>query len=258
MILCTAAVTSLAVIWTLLEYYIFRSNPSISDDESRVGNNVDMMMMMRREPPTRRITPTPSQPATPHHPPVLLELQVEKIVRFNHPQRPAGDAAVNIVECAICLEEFIAGELCRVLEPCNHMFHPECINSWLVDEKTPSAVAAATQSSGNAERRVGGSSMIRMAASAPRTPPNAPTHPSNSTAVLVLELQVRKTVKFDPQHPVAVNVECAICLEEFIAGNSCMVLEPCNHMFHEDCISSWLVAEPTCPVCRGSAVIYVQ
>ncbi|KAJ7981597.1 putative RING/U-box superfamily protein [Quillaja saponaria] len=42
---------------------------------------------------------------------------------------------------------------------------------------------------------------------------------------------------------------CAICLEDFEAGQEVM-LTPCNHMFHEDCIVPWVKSQGQCPVCR--------
>ncbi|PSS16187.1 E3 ubiquitin-protein like [Actinidia chinensis var. chinensis] len=45
-------------------------------------------------------------------------------------------STTNIRECAICLEEFRAGETCRVLLVCDHFFHPECIGLWLVENQT--------------------------------------------------------------------------------------------------------------------------
>lgn len=39
---------------------------------------------------------------------------------------------MNVVECAVCLEIFIGGEKCRILPMCNHCFHAECIDSWLL------------------------------------------------------------------------------------------------------------------------------
>ncbi|KAL5147716.1 E3 ubiquitin-protein ligase RNF133 [Glycine soja] len=42
---------------------------------------------------------------------------------------------------------------------------------------------------------------------------------------------------------------CAICLEDFDPSEEVM-LTPCNHMFHEDCIVPWLTSKGQCPVCR--------
>ncbi|CAJ2642429.1 RING finger protein [Trifolium pratense] len=45
------------------------------------------------------------------------------------------------------------------------------------------------------------------------------------------------------------GMRCAICLEDFEAKEEVM-LTPCNHMFHEDCIVTWLTSKGQCPVCR--------
>ena len=43
--------------------------------------------------------------------------------------------------------------------------------------------------------------------------------------------------------------ECAICLCEF--EKECDISElPCGHIFHPECISSWINKHPTCPICR--------
>lgn len=44
---------------------------------------------------------------------------------------------------------------------------------------------------------------------------------------------------------------CAICLDDFEPMQEVMVT-PCNHMFHEDCIVPWLQGHSQCPVCRFS------
>lgn len=47
------------------------------------------------------------------------------------------------------------------------------------------------------------------------------------------------------------STECAICLEDFVEGESCQVLPACNHIFHTNCIDHWLTKKLTCPICRN-------
>lgn len=42
---------------------------------------------------------------------------------------------------------------------------------------------------------------------------------------------------------------CAICLDDFDSKQFVM-LTPCDHMFHEDCIVPWVKSQGKCPVCR--------
>uniref|UniRef100_A0A0E0M042 RING-type E3 ubiquitin transferase n=1 Tax=Oryza punctata TaxID=4537 RepID=A0A0E0M042_ORYPU len=42
---------------------------------------------------------------------------------------------------------------------------------------------------------------------------------------------------------------CTICLETFIAGEQ-VVATPCNHIFHQGCITPWVKGHGNCPVCR--------
>lgn len=47
------------------------------------------------------------------------------------------------------------------------------------------------------------------------------------------------------------QVECAICLCEFVKGDRVRVL-PCHHIFHMDEIDSWLIQrKKLCPVCKA-------
>ncbi|CAL9031085.1 unnamed protein product [Prunus brigantina] len=48
-------------------------------------------------------------------------------------------------------------------------------------------------------------------------------------------------------------VDCAICLENFKARERCRQLPNCRHSFHAQCIDSWLLKTPVCPVCRTCA-----
>ncbi|EFJ07779.1 hypothetical protein SELMODRAFT_39820, partial [Selaginella moellendorffii] len=44
----------------------------------------------------------------------------------------------NADKCSVCLCEFkaITGEEVRLLPWCNHFFHPDCIDLWLVSHKS--------------------------------------------------------------------------------------------------------------------------
>ncbi|KAJ9686068.1 hypothetical protein PVL29_015110 [Vitis rotundifolia] len=45
---------------------------------------------------------------------------------------------------------------------------------------------------------------------------------------------------------------CAICLEDFEIEE--VLVTPCNHMFHEECIVPWVKSNDQCPVCRFSGL----
>ncbi|XP_062226991.1 RING-H2 finger protein ATL43-like [Phragmites australis] len=45
-------------------------------------------------------------------------------------------AAGHATECAVCLGAFDAAELLRVLPGCQHAFHAECVDTWLVAHST--------------------------------------------------------------------------------------------------------------------------
>lgn len=45
------------------------------------------------------------------------------------------------------------------------------------------------------------------------------------------------------------NKECTICLESFVS-NEHVLVTPCKHMFHGDCITPWVKSHGKCPICR--------
>ena len=45
------------------------------------------------------------------------------------------------------------------------------------------------------------------------------------------------------------KVECSICMDDVEVGTEVTTL-PCDHWFHDDCISHWLKEHDTCPHCR--------
>jgi len=42
---------------------------------------------------------------------------------------------------------------------------------------------------------------------------------------------------------------CSVCFEEFLIGSNVMGL-PCQHIFHDPCLTKWLEERNTCPICR--------
>lgn len=38
--------------------------------------------------------------------------------------------------CAVCLDGFLIGESCRIFPACNHVYHAQCIDLWLVRRLT--------------------------------------------------------------------------------------------------------------------------
>uniref|UniRef100_A0ACD5ZED1 Uncharacterized protein n=1 Tax=Avena sativa TaxID=4498 RepID=A0ACD5ZED1_AVESA len=53
------------------------------------------------------------------------------------------------------------------------------------------------------------------------------------------------------------SAECAICLAEFVDGESVRVLPRCGHGFHVACVDAWLRTCATCPSCRTAIVAVV-
>lgn len=48
------------------------------------------------------------------------------------------------------------------------------------------------------------------------------------------------------------QIECAICLGEFEEKEAVKMIPKCHHVFHLQCIDTWLEMHVTCPVCRGA------
>jgi len=43
--------------------------------------------------------------------------------------------------------------------------------------------------------------------------------------------------------------KCSVCYYEYKEGDNLMVL-PCFHKYHDECITGWLKTQDFCPVCR--------
>ncbi|KAK4393011.1 RING-H2 finger protein ATL74 [Sesamum angolense] len=54
---------------------------------------------------------------------------------FTAKEKGTGTGTSPPPDCAVCLENFRVGEKCRLLPSCNHSFHAECVDLWLL--RTP-------------------------------------------------------------------------------------------------------------------------
>ncbi|MCD7463389.1 hypothetical protein HAX54_050461 [Datura stramonium] len=43
---------------------------------------------------------------------------------------------------------------------------------------------------------------------------------------------------------------CAVCLNDVVSGEDCRKLPKCGHVFHVECVDTWLECKWTCPICR--------
>eukprot|EP01018_Ginkgo_biloba_P041134 Gb_00010 [translate_table: standard] len=53
-----------------------------------------------------------------------------------------------------------------------------------------------------------------------------------------------------------VDAKCAVCLDDLQMVDQVRELPRCEHLFHKECIDSWIhLGNTTCPVCRSSLVV---
>lgn len=78
----------------------------------------------------RRLSSEPSDQETVDHIPTK---GIRKSVLHQIPVTVYGSGVkILVASCAICLSEFVEGELVKVLPNCYHGFHVRCIDTWLV------------------------------------------------------------------------------------------------------------------------------
>lgn len=52
-----------------------------------------------------------------------------------------------------------------------------------------------------------------------------------------------------------VSSQCSICLSQMEPGEQAVVLDPCSHPYHDECIKSWLSDHKTCPLCLQEVIL---
>jgi len=71
--------------------------------------------------------------------------------------------------------------------------------------------------------------------------------PGPATAEAIANLPMRNITESDLDDQG--KADCSICMEDVAVGEKVIVL-PCSHWFHGDCIRAWLGEHDTCPHCR--------
>jgi hypothetical protein len=136
-ILSVSIVGILATSLLLLAYYLFltrcgllffwRPGGTHDDDDVLAGHHHRHVVVTVHEPAPRRRSG-------------LEEAAIRRIPTFRyrhgHLVLAVAEAKQAGAECAVCLADFRDGERLRVLPPCLHAFHIDCIDAWLQSAAT--------------------------------------------------------------------------------------------------------------------------
>lgn len=74
------------------------------------------------------------------------------------------------------------------------------------------------------------------------------TPPANEDSVTALP-KVRFCEQINQKNAQQTQTECVVCKEDFEADDELMKM-PCGHLFHPDCLLTWLKIHNSCPTCR--------
>ncbi|KAK9742696.1 hypothetical protein RND81_03G191700 [Saponaria officinalis] len=120
--LMAALIAVLAAAFLLLFYYTVVSRICRRRRQTRRS------VRRRLDPSTsHRVDPMIHDPARPDT--GLDESYIRQITVFKYKR---GDGLVEATECAVCLAEFSDEESLRLMPNCEHAFHIDCIDTWLV------------------------------------------------------------------------------------------------------------------------------
>ncbi|KAF0935257.1 hypothetical protein E2562_031711 [Oryza meyeriana var. granulata] len=108
---------------------------------------------------------------------------LEPAVVTSFPTAKFGDgsrsrpAALEESQCPVCLEEYEAKDVVRVLPSCGHAFHVTCIDAWLRQHSTCPVCRASLRAAANAKHRAAAAMLppVYCPPSAPRPATPAPT-----------------------------------------------------------------------------------
>ncbi|KAK4711868.1 hypothetical protein R3W88_006381 [Solanum pinnatisectum] len=70
-----------------------------------------------------------------------------------------------------------------------------------------------------------------------------------SLPVVRSKIQFLKKVKLTNHDDTLTGDICSICMETYLPDSEAYNM-PCNHNFHFNCIETWILKDPSCPMCR--------
>jgi hypothetical protein len=74
---------------------------------------------------------------------------------------------------------------------------------------------------------------------------NTRQNPVNENLISALpEMEINDLSKIPDE-----KKDCVICLTTYELNEKVIIL-PCTHMFHTDCLKSWFRNQDTCPICK--------
>lgn len=68
--------------------------------------------------------------------------------------------------------------------------------------------------------------------------------------ILALPSNVTEIKAQDMESEIGEGLECPICINELMPGDSIRYLPNCGHTFHRSCIDLWLLRRADCPLCK--------
>ena len=71
-----------------------------------------------------------------------------------------------------------------------------------------------------------------------------------SIGTLQLSTPLDTLITYIKKNTMETNSICNICLEDDTINNDIIVLDSCQHYFHNDCILKWLLVHNKCPICK--------
>ncbi|CAD6245585.1 unnamed protein product [Miscanthus lutarioriparius] len=133
-ILSVSIVGILATSLLLLAYYLFLTRCGLLFFWRPGGTHDDDDVLAGPYHRHRRVVVTVHEPGPPRRS-GLEEAAIRRIPTFRyrhgHLVLAVAEAKQAGAECAVCLADFRDGERLRVLPPCLHAFHIDCIDAWL-------------------------------------------------------------------------------------------------------------------------------